>query len=136
MFKYKWCLLSHLFPLVAAGEVSLMTVEEGSEKVLQGEVHLTVTSQPRELDQVHYQQLIDELLEDFKDLFVEPTALPPTRALDHSINLKPSAKPINIRSYRYSPIQKIETEKMVKDMLNQSFIRRMDLSVFALITVN
>ena len=45
-----------------------------------------------------------ELLVEFRDLFAEPTTLPPTRALDHSINLKPNIEPINIRSYRYSLI--------------------------------
>lgn len=76
-----------------------------------------------EFDQVHSQTLINELLVEFKDLFAELVTLPPTRTLDHSIKLKPNTKPVNIRSYCYSPIQKTEIEKMVKEMLKQSFIR-------------
>ena len=40
-----------------------------------------------------------------------------------TLNQKPSMELINIRSYRYSPIQKSEIEKMVKDMLQQFIIR-------------
>ena len=73
--------------------------------------------------QVHSSHLIDGLLVEFGDLFAEPNTLPPTRNLDHSINLKLASEPINIRAYLYSPTQKTEIERMVKEMLNQSFIR-------------
>ena len=63
------------------------------------------------------------LLAEYEDLFVEPNSLPPKRTLNHSINLKTNTEPINIRSYRYLPHQKIEIERMVKEMLQQSLIK-------------
>ena len=42
---------------------------------------------------------LNSLLIEFKDLFAEPASLPPTRALDHIIPLKPNLEPVNIRPY-------------------------------------
>ena len=63
------------------------------------------------------------LLVEFKDLFVEPTTLPPQRPFDHAINLKTNTEPINVCSSRYPPIQKAEIEKLVKEMLVSSIIQ-------------
>jgi len=62
-------------------------------------------------------------LVELKDFFVEPNTLPPNRTLDHAINLKPNVEPVNVRSYRYAPVQKTEIKRMVKEMMSQSFIR-------------
>ena len=48
---------------------------------------------------------------------------PPPRPIDHTINLKPNVEAVNIRSYRYPPKQKVEIERMIKDMLNTSVIQ-------------
>jgi len=73
--------------------------------------------------EVHQLNYLNMLLAEYEELFVEPNSLPPKRSFDHLINLKPNLEPINIRSYRYPPHQKIEIEKMVKEMLQQSLIR-------------
>ena len=78
---------------------------------------------PNHTWQVHELTLLDSLLIEYKDLFVEPKTLPPKRPLDHTIPLLPNVGPVNIRSYRYPPKLKFEIEKMIKDMLNQSIIR-------------
>lgn len=44
---------------------------------------------------------ISGLLEEFDEVFKEPSSLPPMRSHDHSISLKPKAEPVNIRPYRY-----------------------------------
>lgn len=67
--------------------------------------------------------LLELLLNEYQDLFVEPKSLPPQRSLDHSIPLVPQVEPINIRSYRYPPKLKTKIERLVKDMLSQSIIR-------------
>lgn len=62
------------------------------------------------------------LLQDFQDLFQEPTTLPPQRALDHSIPLIPGANPTNVGPYRYSFDQKNVIAKMVDEMLEAGII--------------
>ena len=49
---------------------------------------------------------VEALLQTHSSLFQEPTTLPPTRSQDHSIPLLPSAQPVNVKPYRYSPTQR------------------------------
>jgi RNase H-like domain found in reverse transcriptase/Reverse transcriptase (RNA-dependent DNA polymerase)/Retroviral aspartyl protease/Integrase zinc binding domain len=66
---------------------------------------------------------LQELLESFAQLFVEPTQLPPKRSIDHQIQLKPDAKPVNMRPYRFSHFQKLEIEKITSELLQKGFIQ-------------
>jgi hypothetical protein len=43
--------------------------------------------------------LVQSVLDDFADLFAEPSELPPRRACDHRIPLLPGAQPVAVRSY-------------------------------------
>ena len=52
-----------------------------------------------------------EILQEFSDLFTEPSSLPPTWEVDHSIALKEGTEPINVRPYKYAHYQKNEIEK-------------------------
>ena len=54
-------------------------------------------------------------------LFIEPTELPPPRACDHQIPLIEGVVPFHKKPYRYSPTQKDEIEKQIKDMLEVLF---------------
>ena len=54
---------------------------------------------------------IQELLEEYKDVFAIPTGLPPERACDHFIPLIPGARPFSHRPYRLAPELKDEVEK-------------------------
>lgn len=67
--------------------------------------------------------LVQPLLEQFADLFEEPTSLPPRRACDHRIPLLPGAQPVAQRQYRYSPALKSKIEKQVTDMLQFRLIQ-------------
>jgi len=66
---------------------------------------------------------IQKVLDEYEDIFQEPNTLPPTIPFDHSIHLLPRAPPVNIRSYRYSPAQKDETEKQLQGMLQSGIIK-------------
>ncbi|RVW42820.1 Transposon Tf2-8 polyprotein [Vitis vinifera] len=44
-----------------------------------------------------------EILQEFSDLFTEPSSLPPTWEVDHSIALKEGTEPINVRPYNTNP---------------------------------
>ncbi|XP_026433313.1 uncharacterized protein LOC113330698 [Papaver somniferum] len=51
---------------------------------------------------------ISQLLYSYEDVFQEPTDLPPTRNLDHTIPLQPNSVPPNQRAYKCPYIQKSE----------------------------
>ena len=82
----------------------------------------TITATLQSLSKVHHRDSLQLLLIEFDHLFAEPTTLPPPQPFNHSIHLKPNSKLVNIRSYRYPPIQKAEIEKLVKDTLANSII--------------
>lgn len=65
---------------------------------------------------------LQAVLDQFQHLFQEPTQLLPVRAQDHHIPPIPGAKPVNVRPYRYSPLQKIEIKKQIKEMLKAGVI--------------
>jgi len=60
---------------------------------------------------------MQELLDEFADIFEEPKALPPYREYGHKIILKPRSAPLNVRPYRYLALQKDFIEKTVQEML-------------------
>jgi len=66
---------------------------------------------------------LQKLLEQYSDIFTSQVALPPSRACDHEIPLIAGARPVNIRAYRYTPAQKDEIERQVKEMLHQGIIQ-------------
>ncbi|XP_070054190.1 uncharacterized protein [Nicotiana tomentosiformis] len=74
--------------------------------------------------EIHVPAIIDDLLNQYQQVFAEPTTLPSQKGtFDHSIPLQPGSKPINIRPYRYSSLKKDIIEKLVKDMLQQGVIQ-------------
>lgn len=85
-------------------------------------VLLQSASKP-EVDQAPVPAVIEELLQEFSELFKEPSRLPPHREFDHIIELIPGAQPVNRRPYRYSPAQKDEIERQVSEMLRQGIIQ-------------
>lgn len=68
-------------------------------------------------------QDMHKLLEQYVDVFAEPTTLPPVREIDHCIPLEEGIEPVNVRPYRYAYFRKEETEKKVQEMLHQEIIR-------------
>nr|GFB87084.1 reverse transcriptase [Tanacetum cinerariifolium]GFB89550.1 reverse transcriptase [Tanacetum cinerariifolium] len=67
---------------------------------------------------------LQSLLEEFKDIFVVTTELPPKRSFDHHIPLKDESHVVNIRPYRYPPNQKDVIETMVTELLDSGVIRQ------------
>ncbi|KAH9791984.1 hypothetical protein KPL71_003946 [Citrus sinensis] len=64
-----------------------------------------------------------DLLHSYRNLFLQPTTLPPHRTVDHKIHLLPNTTPINVRPYRYPNFQKNEIEKLIREMLEQGIIQ-------------
>jgi hypothetical protein len=67
--------------------------------------------------------LLDLLLDAYNDVFAAPEGLPPARACDHHIHLKPHTEPVAVRPYRYPQLQKDELELQCEAMLRQGIIR-------------
>jgi hypothetical protein len=67
---------------------------------------------------------VSVVLSQYNHLFAEPTRLPPSRIVDHKkISLVLGAQLVKVRPYKYSPIQKKDIEKQLKQMLSQGVIR-------------
>ena len=66
---------------------------------------------------------ITALLDQFPEVFQEPTQLPPNRSLDHQIPLKPGAQAFKIKPYWYPHSQKTEIERQIADMLSSGIIK-------------
>jgi hypothetical protein len=66
---------------------------------------------------------ISKVLEDYADVFQEPTELPPNREVDHSVVLLDPTKVVNQRPYRLPFHQKNALEELIKHMLSSQMIR-------------
>jgi hypothetical protein len=66
---------------------------------------------------------VQHLVSQYESIFQKPTSLPPARQFDHHISLIPRVQPVNIKPYRYSPLQKDETERQVAEMLSNGVIQ-------------
>jgi hypothetical protein len=69
------------------------------------------------------EHLMSALLEEFDDVFLPPTGLPPPRRLNHKIHLLPDTPPIAVRPYRYPQLVKDELEWQCEEMLQQGIIK-------------
>ncbi|XP_048527388.1 uncharacterized protein LOC125506673 [Triticum urartu] len=76
------------------------------------------------------QSVLTDFADVFADVFAEPKGLPPHRRYDHAITLVDDARPANSRPYRYSPLQKDEIERQVREMLELGVIEH-SMSPFA-----
>lgn len=85
-------------------------------------LELAVCAEEKEWSTAETQQL-KELIQEFAGLFAEAKGLPPKRSCDHAINLLPGVQPFRLRPYRYTPDQKDEIEKQVKEMLENGIIQ-------------
>ena len=63
------------------------------------------------------------MLLSYKEIFREPTSLPPVRAHDHKIPFKDRVSTINVRPYRHSTVQKDVIELMTKELLDVGLVQ-------------
>jgi hypothetical protein len=66
---------------------------------------------------------LEQILQQYSEVFAEPTALPPHRQCDHQIPLKDGAVPPTTRPYRVPHKQKDEMEAQIKELLANKVIR-------------
>jgi hypothetical protein len=63
------------------------------------------------------------LLTAYQHIFCDPRGLPPARRHDHKIPLKDESQAVNLRSYRYSGLQKDTLETLVAEMLEAGIVQ-------------
>jgi hypothetical protein len=124
-FEYqgKTCCLQGITPNTKTCET--VSVEELHRLQQQNSVHYMVQLYFAEdtEKQATVPRLVAMVLETYESVFEEPKGLPPHRRYDHTIPLMPGASPVNLRPYRYNPMQKNEIEKQVKEMVAQGVIQ-------------
>ena len=67
--------------------------------------------------------LLEQLLDTYQDVSAEPKGLPPARACNHRIHLKPGTEPMAVQPYRYPQLQKDELERQCEVMLQHGLIQ-------------
>ncbi|MCH94789.1 transposon Tf2-1 polyprotein, partial [Trifolium medium] len=72
---------------------------------------------------IKQQEELNNLLFKYKEVFQEPSGLPPIRNKDHAINLVDNYGAVNVRPYRYPHHHKNEIERQVQEMLAAGIIR-------------
>lgn len=68
---------------------------------------------------------IQQLLKDFKDVFPEelPRGLPPSRGIEHRINILPGSRPPSRAPYRMSDEELVELRRQLKELVDADYIR-------------
>ncbi|KAJ4802668.1 polyprotein [Rhynchospora pubera] len=100
-------------------------INKGSEIII---AQLFITNLEASLHEMSLHQkpippALQQVVHTYSSVFSDPTSLPPTRQLDHHIQLKLGAQPVNMRPYRFSHFQKIEIEKIIEELLQSGYIR-------------
>ncbi|KAK1396988.1 hypothetical protein POM88_006851 [Heracleum sosnowskyi] len=94
---------SNLAKLLHKNEISnffLLQLVVNSNPTIQPTLHSLQSDITKSvLPTMHSDSEINQLLDSYSDIFVEPKSLPPQRAFDHHILLEPNAKPVNVRPY-------------------------------------
>lgn len=66
---------------------------------------------------------MQQILEEYKDVFQAPSCVPPICEVDHCTPLKEGTKLVNVHPYHYAYFQTKEIEKQVQEILNSRLIR-------------
>lgn len=82
-----------------------------------------IVADSSEVNLVQHPPQLQELLNEFTDLFAEPSELPPRRIYDHTIPLVEGAQPVSVKPYRYALMLKSKIEKQVTEMLQSGLIK-------------
>jgi hypothetical protein len=101
--------------------MSMDKLEKTLSKGATGYLLFPLTAVDKSVPSTHPE--IAALLQEFSDVFEEPTTLPPERQCDHTIPLKECSTPPNIRPYRVPHKQKAEMEAQIKQLLEASIIQ-------------
>lgn len=107
-----------------SAEVSFKALQKGWEKDGEGMVIEFAGLIAPELGAVQtFSEKWAAVIEQFAEVFQEPTGLPPSRGREHAITLENGAQPVSVRPFRYPQVQKAEIERQVAAMLAAGIIQ-------------
>ena len=88
------------------------------------ETFLIYANELKDKKKPYYRVYVEELLKEYKDIFPNDLLdLPPSRPLDHAIELYPGSKPYSRAPYRFN-IEELKGLKMqLDDLIKKGFIR-------------
>ncbi|XP_039068452.1 uncharacterized protein LOC120214696 [Hibiscus syriacus] len=111
----------HDFSVISGRSITCEKLQKLAEKdtELSGEIYLLSA----EVEDSVVPLPLQELLEEFKEVFEEPRGMSPSRKHDHAIVLKQGTQPVNLRPYRFVHHHKAEVEKQITEMLSSSIIQ-------------
>lgn len=107
-----------------SAEVSLKALQRGWEKYGEG---MLIEFAGVQTEASVKERVVPEksarVLDNYMEVFQEPSGLPPSRGKEHAITLESGAQPVSVRPFRYPQIQKAEIEKQVAAMWVAGIIR-------------
>ena len=90
-----------------------------------GSIPIKAEEQNNEKEPAEWTEARRQLLHEYRDVFPTdlPAGLPPTRSVDHRIELKPGSAPTNRPTHRMSPTEQDEVKKQIDQLAESGFIR-------------
>ncbi|XP_035545952.1 uncharacterized protein LOC118348436 [Juglans regia] len=122
--EFSWGNQTRLLVGIDGQDIQAATLKELSKGVCPGHTIFAMCMQVTNKEtqnQIH--PSMQAVLQEFSDVFTEPSSLPHVREIDHSIPLREGTEPVNVRPYRYAHYQKDEIEKQVQEMLNSGLVQ-------------
>uniref|UniRef100_A0A3Q7FJK1 Retrotransposon gag domain-containing protein n=2 Tax=Solanum lycopersicum TaxID=4081 RepID=A0A3Q7FJK1_SOLLC len=121
--------------IVEEGNLSMLSSEAMRKMLKKGQdmvTHLFMMNMVTSNEEEEVDEVLQEVLVKYSYIFTKPKSLPPARAFDHEIRLKPGVMPISLRPYRYNFHQKNELEKQEKEMLSSGIIQASQFPYYSL----
>jgi len=106
--------------------LNLINAKELKHEITEGSsVWILTTKKIHDHPQEEHPQKVMEFFMEFQDVFPEdlPNHLPSLRDIQYFIDLVPGATLPNLSHYRMNPIEHLELQKQVGELLKKGFIR-------------
>ena len=116
------CLTKSASSLISRQQL-VRAVRGGSELYL---VHVNCIDDDSAVDIVHLNSISADLLAEYADVFPAelPNVLPPSRSVDHRIELVAGAQPPSLPTYKLSTAELDELKRQLSDLLSKGYIER------------
>jgi len=103
----------------------MLTIRQVKEAMQDGDIVLFLEGRESKQLDGKVPESVKFLLQEFEDLMPEdlPQQLPPLRDIQHAIDFVSGSSLPNLPHYRMSPIEHVELQRQVQELLTKGFIR-------------